>query len=66
MRGIGRVPFRLHAGRRSRSGEMSENYHEYVRRMAKVRAAREENRPLYLQLIDLLQFVLECEAAWLD
>ena len=45
---------------------MSDNYHEYVRRMAQVRAAREENRPLYLQLIELLQFVLECEAAWLD
>ena len=45
---------------------MSDNYHEYVRKMAQVRAALEENRPLYLQLIELLQFVLECEAAWLD
>src|SRR6266581_356633 len=66
MRGIGCAPVRLHAGRRRRSREMSDNYHEYVRKMAQVRAALEENRPLYLQLIELLQFVLECEAAWLD
>ena len=45
---------------------MSDNYHDYVRKMAQVRAAREENQPLYLQLIELLQFVLECEFAWLD
>jgi len=45
---------------------MSENYHEYVRRMAQVRAGREGNRPLHRQLVELLQFVLECEAAWLD
>lgn len=45
---------------------MSDNYHLYVRKMAEQRAAREANRPLYLQLIDLLQFVLDCEASWLD
>jgi hypothetical protein len=45
---------------------MSDNYREYVSKMAAIRAAREANRPLFLQLIDLLQFVLECEAAWLD
>ena len=45
---------------------MSENYRHYVRKMAELRAAREANRPLYLQLIELLQFVLECEASWLD
>jgi hypothetical protein len=45
---------------------MSDNYHEYVRKMAAIRAKRETNRPLCLQLIELLQFVLECEAAWLD
>ena len=45
---------------------MSDNYHHYVRKMTELRAAREANRPLYLQLIDLLQFVLECEASWLD
>ena len=45
---------------------MSENYHLYARRMAELRAAREAVLPLYRQLIDLLQFVLECEAAWLD
>jgi len=45
---------------------MSENYRNYVRRMAEVRAGREESQPLYLQLIELLQFVLDCEAAWLD
>ena len=45
---------------------MSDNYHEYVRKMAQARAAREGNRPLFFQLLELLQFVLECEAAWLD
>jgi len=45
---------------------MSDNYHEYARKMAQVRAAREENRPLHCQLVELLQFVLECEFAWLD
>ncbi len=45
---------------------MSDNYHDYMRRMAQVRAGREENRSLHLQLIELLQFVLECEFAWLD
>lgn len=45
---------------------MSDNYHLYVRKMTELRAAREANRPLYMQLIDLLQFVLDCEAAWLD
>lgn len=45
---------------------MSDNYTEYVRKMAVVRAEREENRALLGQLIELLQFVLECEAAWLD
>ena len=45
---------------------MSDNYHHYVRKMAEVRAAREANQPLFFQLIELLQFVLECEAAWLD
>jgi hypothetical protein len=34
--------------------------------MAQVRTAREENPPLLRQLIELLQFVLECEFAWLD
>lgn len=45
---------------------MSDNYREYVRKMAQVRASREENRPLHRQLVELLRFVLECEAAWLD
>lgn len=45
---------------------MSDNYHLYVRKMAQLRAAREANRPLHRQLVELLQFVLECEAAWLD
>jgi hypothetical protein len=45
---------------------MSENYHEYARKMAEARAAREGNRSLHRQLVELLQFVLECEAAWLD
>jgi hypothetical protein len=45
---------------------MSDNYHNYVRKMAQVRTERDENRALLGQLIELLQFVLECEAAWLD
>ena len=45
---------------------MSDNYHEYMRKMAQVRAARESNGPLHHQLVELLQFVLECEFAWLD
>jgi len=50
-----------------RFGEkVSENYHLYTRKMAERRAAREANHPLYRQLIELLQFVLECEASWLD
>ena len=45
---------------------MSENYHQYARKTPEVRAAREASRSLHLQLIDLLQFVLDCEAAWLE
>ncbi len=45
---------------------MSENYHLYAHKMAGIRAAREEHLSLHRQLIELLQFVLECEAAWLD
>ena len=45
---------------------MSDNYHEYMRKMAQVRATREANGPLHQQLVELLQFVLECEFAWLD
>jgi hypothetical protein len=45
---------------------MSDNYHDYMRKMAQVRMERDENRALLGQLIELLQFVLECEAAWLD
>ena len=41
---------------------MSDNYHDYVRRMAQVRAAREENRPLHHQLVELLRFVLDSYA----
>jgi hypothetical protein len=45
---------------------MSENYHLYVSKMARIRADREEVGPLHRQLVELLQFVLECEFAWLD
>ena len=45
---------------------MSDNYHMYARKMAERRAAQEANRPLHRQLVELLQFVLVCEAAWLD
>ena len=46
--------------------EMSDNYHLYSRKMCQLRASRHASLSLCLQLIDLLQFVLECEAAWLD
>lgn len=45
---------------------VSENYLLYGRKIASMRAAREVISPLHRQLIELLQFVLECEAAWLD
>lgn len=45
---------------------MSDNYHLYARKKAEQRAAQETNRPLHNQLVELLQFVLACEAAWLD
>ena len=46
---------------------MSDNYHLYARKLAALRMAREASPPLlYQQLIELLQLVLECEAAWLD
>jgi len=54
------------SGSRRFGEKVSENYHLYARKMAEQRTAREANRPLYRQLIELLQFVLECEAAWLD
>lgn len=43
---------------------MSNNYHLYVAKMASARAARASATPLRRQLIELLHFVLECEAAW--
>ena len=45
---------------------MSENYRFYTKKMAEQRAAREAARPLFHQLVELLQFVLECEADWVD
>lgn len=45
---------------------MSDNYHEYARKMAEIRVARHANQPLHRQLLELLLFVLECEAAWPD
>lgn len=45
---------------------MSENYTLYAKKMAELRAARIANRPLRHQLEELLQFVLECEAAWVS
>ena len=45
---------------------MSENYTLYTEKMAKLRAARLASRPLRHQLEELLQIVLECEAAWIS
>ena len=43
---------------------MSDNYTLYVQKMAELRAAREADRPLHLQLEALFQVVRECEARW--
>jgi hypothetical protein len=43
---------------------MSSNCVFYARKMEELRLARERNRPLRLQLADLLGFVGQCEAAW--
>lgn len=43
---------------------MSDNYRLYTSKMAEQRAARSVSRTLCLQLIELLQFALECEANW--
>ncbi len=45
---------------------MSDNYRFYAKKMAELRAARLVASPLYGQLIELLHFVLLCEAAWVD
>jgi hypothetical protein len=43
---------------------MSDNYQLYRQKMAELRASREANRPLQLQMQDLLGVVRECEARW--
>jgi hypothetical protein len=45
---------------------MSENYRFYEAKMAEKKARWHAERPLHQQLIELLKFVLECEANWLD
>jgi hypothetical protein len=45
---------------------MSENYRLYPQKVAEQLAARHAASPLYGQLIELLLFVLECEADWVD
>ena len=45
---------------------MSENYRLYPQKVAAQLAARHAASSLYLQLIELLLFVLECEADWVD
>lgn len=43
---------------------MSDNYVFYAAKMLELKAARERNRPLYRQLTELFEFVLQCEARW--
>jgi hypothetical protein len=45
---------------------MSENYRLYPQKVAEQLAARHAASSLYRQLIELLLFVLECEADWVD
>jgi len=44
--------------------KVSENYRLYKVKMASLRATRQAASPLRSQLIELLQFVLACETAW--
>ena len=44
--------------------EVSDNYRLYAVKMASLRATRQAALPLRSQLIELLQFVLACEIAW--
>ena len=43
---------------------MSDNYVFYAAKMRELKAARARNRPLYSQLTELLDYVLQCEARW--
>jgi hypothetical protein len=43
---------------------MSSNCVFYALKMEDLRLARERNRPLRLQLAELVAYVRECEAAW--
>jgi hypothetical protein len=43
---------------------VSENYQFYAAKMAELRADRAANRPLQVQLDELLAFVKTCEEQW--
>ncbi len=43
---------------------MSENYRFYLEELEELRVASLRNRPLRKQVVELLLFVRECEAAW--
>lgn len=43
---------------------MSENYRFYIQKMAEKHVTRPLNRPLRMQLEDILEVVRECEARW--
>lgn len=45
--------------------KLSDNYRLYAVKMANLRANRHASSPLRSQLIELLQFVLACEIAWI-
>lgn len=45
--------------------KLSDNYRLYAVKMATLRATRLAASPLRSQLIELLQFALACEIAWI-
>ncbi len=62
----GIVAFAVYAHAAVRRFDMSDNYHLYAQKMAEQLAARRAASNLYRQLMELMQFVLQCEAAWVD
>ncbi len=43
---------------------MSDNWSQYMEKMAELRLARTRNRPLQGQFEELVRFVYECESRW--
>jgi hypothetical protein len=64
MLGTGPCAVSEHAA--ARRTELSDNYRLYAQKVAEQRAERPTVSPLYRELIELLRFVLRCEADWVD